>query len=515
MRQLLLWLSFIVVLQAEKLSVTDEPKFEKNSDKTESLSIDGVDYKSSTKDEGSNYLEKVFSGNIGFSFFDSETSSRESYFGALRYEDIFFDFIKAKIEYQASQTKVTQTLTLGQFGEVGAQETIEIERKYNTSGFKEAYVDVSLGRYASVSVGKQVIVWGQFDILSPIDAVLPFVESSGIMSMSKAQNRLPMNVGILKLYPTDKLHIEAYYFPQITRDPMVQDIIDDGVIYYDNNSSNFNNTNFEFILSHADVEQPEDEAHHAFRVIYYGDSFTLGVTKFDGYEKYFSFNENISNAGTYNLTGVAPKVEKLNMTGVELSIPVNRWTWKIDYEAHTFNESLRGYGAYLEYNSMDAEQLEFNNWVLNQNEGKLYIPIEVQISAIGFEYNSDQWSTSFGLLSFSREFKDSEQKRRYNQSIDIHARLYGDDGEEVTSIPMFNTTRYLDEDKEQAWGVAMGMFGGASGLTIYYKDVVAESLTYGISYDYLTYSTDILTEEGRYEAEENTGGIRYFASYKF
>lgn len=508
MRQLLLWLSLIVVLQAEKLTITQKPKFEKNSDKTESLSIDGVDYKSSTKDKSSNYLEKVFSGNIGLSFFDSETSSRESYFGTIRYEDIFFDFIKAKIEYQASQTKVTQTYDLEKFGDRNSQNTIEVERKYNTSGFKEAYVDVSLGRYASVSAGKQIIVWGQFDVISPIDAVLPFVESSGIVSMSKAQNRLPMNVGILKLYPTDKLHIEAYYFPGITRDPMIQDIIDDGVIYYDNNQTNFN-------INQVDIGQPEDEAHSAFRVIYYGDSFTFGVTKFNGYEKYFSFNENIANAGTYNLTGVAPKVEKLNMTGVELSIPVSRWTWKLDYEEHNYNEMLFDYGVWWPYGSMDTEQLELNNWVLNQNEGKLYIPITVQLGAIGFEYNSDLWSTSFGMLNISRKFKDSETERRYQQSIDINSRLTGEPFEETTTAPMFNTTRFLDEDKEKAWGVAVGIFGGASGMTIYYKDVLAESLTYGISYDYLMYNADVLTEEGQYEVSEATGGIRYFANYKF
>ena len=76
-------------------------------------------------------------------------------------------------------------------------------------------------------------------------------------------------------------------------------------------------------------------------------------------------------------------------------------------------------------------------------------------------------------------------------------------------------TLYLDEDKEAAIGAAIGVFGGATGYTIYYKNVLAESLTYGISYDHLEYTTDMLAENGQYELKESTGGIRYFANYKF
>ncbi len=506
MKKLLLLLSLIAILQAEELSVADEPEFENNS-KTESLSIDDVDYKSSTKQKDSNYLEKAFSGNIGFSYFDGEGNTRNSYFGTIRHEDTFFDFIKTKLEYRASKTIVKQTFEMSEFGGIGLPKTIEIERKYNTSGFREAYVELNLGRYASVSAGKQVVVWGQFDVLSPIDAVLPFEESSGILSMSKAQNRLPINMGILKLYATDKLHIEAYYFPGITRDPMVQKIVDDGIEYYDNNQTNFT-------IKQKDIEVPKDEAHHAFRLIYYGDSFTFGVTKFSGYEKYFSFNNQATNGTTGNIITPHPEVEKVDMTGVELSVPVNRWTWKIDYEQHGANQELEDYGSWYPYATMNTQQRDLNDWVIGQNDGKLYIPIDTQLGAVGFEYKSDNWFTSFALLNISREFKDSEQEQRYEQSKTISEQVWGD-YDEVTTVPMFSTTRYLDEDKEAAIGAAIGVFGGATGYTIYYKNVLAESLTYGISYDHLEYTTDMLAENGQYELKESTGGIRYFANYKF
>jgi hypothetical protein len=62
--------------------------------------------------------------------------------------------------------------------------------------------------------------------------ILPFKRIVSGNSLGKVASRLPQNVAILNIYPFEKLELQAYYFPRITRDPIIDDYIDEGLTNY-------------------------------------------------------------------------------------------------------------------------------------------------------------------------------------------------------------------------------------------------------------------------------------------
>lgn len=298
----------------------------------ESLSISSVEFSDKKSKQTSNYLEKVFSGEIGVSYSTNDTSNRVAYFGTLRYEDLFYNFIKAKLEYRYTNLNIKKELSL-RVDTPGLPNTKTVEKSFTTSGFREAYLDFDLGRYVSFSIGRQVIVWGQFEILSPIDMLLPYEYSTGISSISKVQNRLPQNSAILNIFPSSNFKITGYYFPKIERDEMVQEIFDAGEVYYD--------------INQKKIEQPDKDEEYriAMRATYFADNFTFGITYYDGWENFFTEYEYLEPSSRNrlhdDLTIVDyPMVSKVIATGIELSVPINKWTWKLEA---TQTKSTKGF----------------------------------------------------------------------------------------------------------------------------------------------------------------------------
>ena len=64
----------------------------------------------------------------------------------------------------------------------------------------------------TVSYGRQLIVWGQLEIFSPVDFLLPIDFNPSGLSLSKADNRMPQTTVCIVL-PFDNLELTGYYFP--------------------------------------------------------------------------------------------------------------------------------------------------------------------------------------------------------------------------------------------------------------------------------------------------------------
>jgi hypothetical protein len=326
-------------------------------------------------------------------------------------------------------------------------------------------------------------------------------------------SRLPQDVAVLKLYPFEKLELQAYYFPNITRDPIIQDYIDEGLINYDS----FGESTL------VKVVQPDSDKEYqtAARLMYFGDYATIGLTYYDGWEQYFSSNPTLGlspvpgNSGTFNYNSFYnPKVEKIEMIGLETAIPVGRWTWKLDVSSYKANLELEPFYYNVDSFQTDyQEKLDLISWIQNSNDGRLYIPIRQTLVAAGFDYSSSRWLINFMLLHFRQDFESKEYEEKYELSKRLY---YSEEASfNIDTVPTFNVTRYFNDSKETAIGLAAGVFGSGAGVTLYFKDTLFESLTYGVSYEYIEYFGDDSFNGLEYQVKPNTGGYRVGATYKF
>ena len=59
-----------------------------------------------------------------------------------------------------------------------------------TFEFRQTYVDISPLENVTITAGKQTIVWGQLDVFSPIDFLLPLDFNPMGFSLVKTDNRM-------------------------------------------------------------------------------------------------------------------------------------------------------------------------------------------------------------------------------------------------------------------------------------------------------------------------------------
>ena len=493
----------------ESLSV-DDTQFD-DGRQQESLAIgDDVDFTQNKSRQTSTYLEKVLSGEIGFSWSQNTNTKRISYFAIVRYEDLFFDFIKAKLEYRHTTTKLQRELTRRTFADDPTlPQTKTVEKTYTSNALREAYVDINFGRYGSLSVGRQVLVWGQFEGFSPIDMVMPHDYSTGTASMTKVQNRLPQDAVVLNLFPIENLKISGYYFPHITRDPMIEEFYKDGVLYYDDE-----------LFSARTLDQPDEDEDYqtALRIMYYGNKWTVGYTRYDGWEMGYSENEHLEPHPTEAdrmFLMPHPKIERFQSEGWEFAIPSNKWTWK--FETMVAKRSLElDDVSFYNISFATGERADFLNWVINENDSKYYVPVWYRTTVIGFDYSSKRWNTNFSMFNINSSFAGSEAHKRYKQSYDINGQDYKDSlFPEWLYVPLVHTTRYFDDEKSSAIGAGFGIYGESFKAYTYFKDTKDDIFSYGISYEVTQISSDMELEDNNYELASTGGAVRVFGLYKF
>ena len=71
------------------------------------------------------------------------------------------------------------------------EENIELKQNSVGAELRESYLDFQLGEHLFFSLGNKLIVFGQFDLFSPIDLfALPTRFGSNEIGFSKVNNRL-------------------------------------------------------------------------------------------------------------------------------------------------------------------------------------------------------------------------------------------------------------------------------------------------------------------------------------
>ena len=394
----------------------------------------------------------------------------------------------------------------------------------------EGYTNIDLNRLL-LSFGRKKVVFGQFDLFSPIDIVLPLDLSSTTISFSKVENRLPQNVASAQLFLPRGFEVHYYYFPNLLTDAL---------------TSQFNNAvQYEFngTTRTSSYIDPADENQEAVRLLYVNPQITIGLTFFrgnnffaqdfvslipgrEGYlcqdgvyrERCGALDENNKRTGDY-VHRPSPTLPSNNAVGVEVAIPAGRMTYKFEWSRNELQEDI------WQVDTLNEHYQEYIGWVIEENDGKEYIDVIQHLYALGFDYYSARRLINFSFLLFEKEYDAHAQRGK-----DLAEQSGFDAGGNSFVIPIFHIAGNYGTNLDHRVGWVLGSVGFASGTSVYYQNTVIDSLLLWLSFDFLDYRNDSnivdAIEEDEQRKQEDvsleierqqsmSAGLRLGISYKF
>ena len=221
-------------------------------------------------------------------------------------------------------------------GEEESEFTADVES--DTFELREAYGEFELPFDIIIAVGRQRPTWGQFDIFSVVNSILPIEIQTSDFGVSNSNLRMPQDMAQITWFPHERLEISAYMFYQTTFDPLLRKA------FIENSSFRFYgmqgggnplgatcdvNDSEECRLNQNELEGEEDIT-YAARALWRGDAFTVGLTFSQGRHDLFSFNRRpmiVNNGNAYSVIPTLELPDVLSIGG-ELSILFGAWTWK-------------------------------------------------------------------------------------------------------------------------------------------------------------------------------------------
>ena len=448
----------------------------------DALLVDDIEIQETSDDldSSSKYFQKIFSGSISMNQFRGNNSDNRNYNITFRYQDKFFNFTKVKFETRMQRIEFATAL------ESRSNTKYLILEPINNFSLRDAYIDFNIADFASIVLGKKVVSWGQLDIFSPVDAVLPTKAIGSIGAASRVANRLSQQLAFLSIHPFESMELQAYYFPQITRD-----IITDKIM------NNF----------YIPIKQPDNsnEYQFAFRALYYGDSATIGLTYYDGWEKYFT--NYIEIEANEKRTRRYPKVQNIKVLGAEISIPVSKVTFGLEVAISEYNKDLVANNIYVDDTFDTAvidKKMKLFDWSIADNNSKLYIPIKQSLVTLGADYYSDNWIINVAGLYNYIEYRNNSDIKAVKLGQDIENR-----DKDIIYGYLTNIARKFGVNRDYKIGFVVG---NIKGYTAYLSGIMYEALDWSISYGKIADSYNIIFEGQKTLSSE---GPRIDLEYKF
>ena len=334
------------------------------------------------------------------------------------------------------------------------------EIPYSSFSFRQAYVDVYPIKGLTLSAGRQTNVWGQLDIFSPVDFLLPIDINPMGFSLIKADNRMPQTTVKVAYYPVSNIEITGYFFPFYEESDLFKSI---------QLGDNYTEYNGEKYYTRKILPSGDHQSSSAARVTWYSSFMTAAFTMYQGYnnvfpafrEKYLGFDDQHRFQSEY---GYYPK----QGVGAEVSVPIGKMSVKAEVTVADDFASIS--------NRTNPLVLDAIN---KYNDGYDSIPVYQVFAAMGIDADFDHWFYNFYLMSIMFH-KNPAMKDFW----DVYESVNGP--YKFSSIPVFptlNIGRYLSDEKKGAYGFALGYFTGGLGLFVYLSNEINESLTWGMSAD--------------------------------
>jgi len=453
-------------------------------------------------------FEQKISGAIGtYNTYGDEGSTTNIHFFKIRYEDryknvkFYLEALKPLIDIQLSQD-----LELEDDAQVEEPiDNLTLGYSDNSVFIRDAYIDVELGSRMTLTLGRKVITWGQFDPISAINLVFPINYTPVDFVASKVALTLPKDTIALSLFPTENIAITAYYFPTLNFHPIFQE----GEI----------NANIDTFLAlelkddgkggqiaspveqavESNIPSGADAAQYALRTVFYLNRTTIGLSFYRGYDvnriNSFSALDTLlipidNSTGTTRFNQLVPfenevtGINDLKAIGFELSTYIDNWQFIVEL---SYSNGLRS-ARTLPFSSPDI--LEFIEFVQNENDGKLFVDTKEVFAGIGVNKSFEKWDLSFALFGNYQKLSGKGEKL-----FELEEAAFKSSSEDDFVVyPIFNIERFLGENKDSSVGFSGGALGYGYGVNLYYNTTINESINAGISFRYIEFILDdILT----------------------
>ena len=407
-------------------------------------------------------------------------------------------------------------------------QTRELEVSTSGAELREAYLQYDLADNLSLSVGYQKPIWGQFDIVSPVNLLLPLEFQSDDLSFEKSAYRMPQPGISAAVFPHERLEVSGYWFSGTNLDPLYEEILNDA----DGGDNDVFVPGADLGRIEARPRPREDVSGydaHAARAVWYGDSLTFGLTYYKGRNTLFAFDElplveKVAQRGgtAYNVIerSLLPSSQAM---GFELSAPSGRWTWKGEafyMRTQTDLNELRWESFPSTDQSTESRaRRDLFEWIVDENGGRGYVDIDLLMIGAGFDAVYDRWR--FGASAFALNTMLGDQAEEADRLV--QAAYSSDEGVGMSTVFLPNAYVFRDFDAERTrtLGVVGGFAGPFLGLSTFYSSMWSDNWRWTTSLEYTVAMSDELLNElnsdsGEYELEDIASlGVRLGVLYEF
>ena len=388
----------------------------------------------------------------------------------------------------------------------------ELERVIDASfaELTEAFVQWEPTSFATVRLGRQPIVLGQFDVFSPLMFTVPMKATGTKTKASRADFSFPQDGLQLSVFPLPQLEVSFLAIPEMRIDDANRkrfeqfSALKGGFINYAPGET-----------TNTTLQDITDNDMSMARIIYYGDRFTLGLTAIEGVEA----NEDprrearLTGAPCAMFTGgteppgseceTAPftayglsddeglRFGESDIIAFELAV---RLSSKLSLVVEqTIVESQKELGI-LPFGGNAGERprvitgnaplfdagnpdpyagtvdlTPFFAALIADNEGKPYINVDTTMQSAGLIYKGERWLLNAQVAQRIQKGA-SEQEEAWRKALDYDT-YYGEDTEENGSgasdiIPIVNVVRLLGAEKQGYAGAGFGTFGQNFGFGV-------------------------------------------------
>lgn len=413
-------------------------------------------------------------------------------------------------------------------------ESRELDVSTSEVALREAYLELEPAENLSLAFGYQRPIWGQFDIVSPVNLLLPLEFQSEDLSYSKAAYRTPQPTVSATMFPHERLELGGYWFFGTELDPLHEEILEEA----DGDTEVYVAGTYGATETRA---RPREDVNgykaHALRGVWYGDSLTFGVTYYKGRNTLFAFDElplvehvrqtraangNTRQFDAYSVIerSVLPTSQAL---GLEISVPVGRWTWKGEAFHMSTQADIGGLRREnIASGAMDVRSRAIRSlyeWTVDENGGRGYVDVDLVMAGAGFDALYDDWR--FGTSVFAVGTRLGDKAKEAEQLAET---AYSDDdavGTSTTLLPNAYVIRDFNDERTRSAGLVGGFAGPFFGLSAFFTSTWLDGWRWTASVEYATALGDQLLDElnsesGAYEIEEDASlGVGIGLLYEF
>lgn len=425
----------------------------------------------------------------------------------------------------ASQSDIELDLELKQSAQDnntgGAPQEMTLEEDDSDLDLSDAYLQYAAGDFV-FTAGRARVSWGQFNLVSPVNLALPVTPQSNEASVRKVNLLVPQDQASFSWFPHERVEVQGYHFFSTNIDSLVEEVT------RKRGSDRFITAYNAGTGMETAEDRPTDRrnltrhSHNAMRLMFYPDWGTMGFTWHEG-RKALAFSSNLATVhrddeSDHNLYNVRRHVDfpESDNFGFEIAIPAGQWTWKFEMLYQETEVDLEGYSigiADSQTGNTLANYRAYFDAVVNDNAGKLYIPVDRYIFGIGAESDRDDWRFDFNLFAIDDRFDSAGQRL-----IDLEEAAGFDTDRDTLVFPAVSVARYLGGDKEREAGVLAGFLGAYFGVSAYYTSTIGDDFRWTAGIEAASSLRDqFLSErEDRYElADDLSAGFRVSAIYNF